>query len=410
MGRVASNQQTVDSQSYSMTYGYNFGGALTSEQYPSKRIVNYAFDNAARLSQVSSSTVSGSTVYANQFDYSTAQGLLKSMTLRNSAVESHGYNSRLQLTSLDLTKSSTQLQHYDYKYGVYDPATNTLDESKNTGQIAQIEGCIGTQKQWQEQFAYDSLGRLSSARENRGDNGAQSYLLNYNYDVLGNRYQYQSQNSNNPFSPVWVEAGQIDQTTNRFNSGVTYDEAGNITVDSKFRNLQLQYDANNRQKQSANSDGSGVVVSVYDAGGQRVATQAGASLTNVLVYDATGKLVAEYGSAPPATGGTQYLFGDHDGSPRAITNSSGTVVSRHDYAPFGEEIGAIGMRTSGQGYGGGDNARQKYAGMETDDATSMAHTLWRQYDSFSGRWTAPDPYGGSMSVTSPQSFNRYTYV
>jgi RHS repeat-associated protein len=57
-----------------------------------------------------------------------------------------------------------------------------------------------------------------------------------------------------------------------------------------------------------------------------------------------------------------------------------------------------------------DAARQKYAGMEGDDATGMSHTLWRQYDSFAGRWTAPDPYGGSMSVASPQSFNRYSYV
>ncbi len=68
------------------------------------------------------------------------------------------------------------------------------------------------------------------------------------------------------------------------------------------------------------------------------------------------------------------------------------------------------MRTSGQGYGGADAARQKYAGMEKDDATGMAHTPWRKYDSFSGRWTSPDPYGGSMDVASPQSFNRYTYV
>jgi len=188
---------------------------------------------------------------------------------------------------------------------------------------------------------------------------------------------------------------------------VTYDDAGNITVDSKFRNLQFQYDANNRQKQSSNLDDTGAVVSVYDAGGQRVATQVNNSLTNVLVYDATGKLVAEYGSSQPPTGGTQYLFSDAQGSPRAITSASGAVVSCHDYAPFGEEIGALGMRSSGQGYGAGDNARQKYAGMEGDDATGMSHTLWRQYDSFSGRWTAPDPYDGSMSAVSPQSFNRY---
>jgi len=332
---------------------------------------------------------------------------LKSVTLGNGGVETYGYNSRLQLSSLDLTKSGTQLHHYDYKYGVYNSSANTVDETKNTGQIARIEGFIATTKQWQQNFAYDSLGRLSSAREFRGDNSAQSWLVNYDYDVFGNRFQYQSQNGGNPFSQVWVESGAFSQSTNRFNSGVTYDDAGNITVDSKFRNLSLQYDANNRQKQS--SDGTTTVVSVYNAGGQRVATQVGGSLTNVLVYDAGGKLLAEYG-ASVAIGGTQYVFADHQGSPRVIIGGNGNVISRHDYAPFGEELGAIGLRTSGQGYGGGDNARQKYAGMESDDATGMDHTQWRQYDSISGRWTAPDPYGGSMSVRNPQSFNRYLYV
>lgn len=48
--------------------------------------------------------------------------------------------------------------------------------------------------------------------------------------------------------------------------------------------------------------------------------------------------------------------------------------------------------------------------MENDEATGMSHTLWREYDALSGRWTAPDPYGGSMTVADPQSFNRYTYV
>ena len=406
MGRIPNNQQTVGDQSYAMSYAYNLGSALTSQQYPSGRVVNYAFDDGARLSQVSS----GSTVYASQFDYSTTQGLLKSVTLGNGAVESYSYNSRLQVSSLDLSRSGAQLQHYDYKYGVYDPSSNTLDETKNNGQIARIESSIGGAQQWQQNFAYDSLGRLSSAREFRGDNGQLSWLVNYDYDVFANRYQYQSQNGGNPFAPVWVEAGQISQITNRFNSGITYDDAGNILVDSKFRNLAFQYDANNRQKQSLNADGTGVpVVSVYDAGGQRVAIQIGGTLTNVLVYDASGKLVAEYGAAP-GTGGPQYVFGDHQGSPRAITNSSGAIVSRHDYAPFGEEIGALGMRVGTNGYGAVNTARQKYAGMEGDDGTGMSHTLWRQYDSSSGRWTSPDPYGGSMSPAGPQSFNRYAYV
>ncbi len=413
MGRVTNNQQTVGDQTYALSYGYNVGGALTSETYPSGRVISYAFDSAARLAQVSS----GSTVYANQFDYSSPQGLLKSLTLGNGAVESFDYNSRLQLKSIDLAKTGTVLQHYDYKYGVFDPNSNSLDETKNNGQIARIEATIGTQKQWQQNFTYDSIGRLASAREFRGDNpdpSGQSYLINYDYDLFGNRYQKQSRNAGNPFAQIWTEDSDINQLTNRLANSVTYDDAGNVLTDQKYRQFKFQYDANNRQKQSSNLDDTGVVVSVYDAGGQRVATQVAGALTNVLVYDAMGKLVAEYGSSS-TTNGTQYVIGDHQGSTRAVMKGSGTsselVVSRHDYLPFGEEIYAgVGLRSTTQAYGAGDSVRQKYAGMENDDATGMAHTLWRNYDQLSGRWTAPDPYGGSMTVADPQSFNRYNYV
>jgi RHS repeat-associated protein len=47
--------------------------------------------------------------------------------------------------------------------------------------------------------------------------------------------------------------------------------------------------------------------------------------------------------------------------------------------------------------------------MERDE-NGVDHTLWRKYESRGGRWTTPDPYGGSMSVGDPQSFNRYAYV
>ena len=255
------------------------------------------------------------------------------------------------------------------------------------------------------------MGRLSSAREFRGDNNQQSWLVNYDYDVFGNRYQKQSHNSGNPFTQIWTEDSDITQATNRFASNVTYDYAGNILTDQKYRQLKFQYDTNNRQKQSSNLDDTGAVVSVYDAGGQRLATQVSGALTNICVYDAMGKLLAEYGQPSAGPGGTNYLMSDHQGSPRVVTNGSGTVVSRHDYLPFGEELNAgVGLRNSNQGYGGADAARQKYAGMESDDGSGMATTLWRKYDSSSGRWTSPDPYGGSMSTGNPQSFNRYSYV
>jgi RHS repeat-associated protein len=47
---------------------------------------------------------------------------------------------------------------------------------------------------------------------------------------------------------------------------------------------------------------------------------------------------------------------------------------------------------------------------ERDEATGLDHTWWRKYESSAGRWTSPDPYGGSMTIGDPQSFNRYSYV
>lgn len=69
-----------------------------------------------------------------------------------------------------------------------------------------------------------------------------------------------------------------------------------------------------------------------------------------MVYDSSGKLVAEY-NATPVNNGTQYVFGDYQASPRTITNNQGESVSRHDYLPFGEELGAVGMRDSVAGMG-----------------------------------------------------------
>ena len=109
--------------------------------------------------------------------------------------------------------------------------------------------------------------------------------------------------------------------------------------------------------------------------------------------------------------GTRYTTADNLGSPRVITNSSAGVVSRHDYMPFGEELGAgIGGRTSGIGFGVADGNRKKFTGYERDTETGLDYAQARYYSSGHGRFTSPDPFQGSASVGSPQTFNRYAYV
>jgi len=68
------------------------------------------------------------------------------------------------------------------------------------------------------------------------------------------------------------------------------------------------------------------------------------------------------------------------------------------------------LRSSGLSYAASDTNRWNYGILQRDAATGLDHAGWRKLESFSGRWTSPDPYGGSMTNANPRSFNRYAYV
>ncbi|MBC8030040.1 MAG: DUF4214 domain-containing protein [Pyrinomonadaceae bacterium] len=111
-----------------------------------------------------------------------------------------------------------------------------------------------------------------------------------------------------------------------------------------------------------------------------------------------------------------WLVSDRLGTPRMIVDRSGSLASvkRHDYLPFGEEIGGplvglLGGRTTTQGYTV-DSVRQKFTGYEADAETGLNFAQARYQSSVQGRFTSVDPLGASASVDDPQTFNRYSYV
>ena len=113
---------------------------------------------------------------------------------------------------------------------------------------------------------------------------------------------------------------------------------------------------------------------------------------------------------------TFWLVADQLGTPRMIVNKSGTLASvkRHDYLPFGEEIGGpqvalIGGRTTTQGYSG-DGVRQKFTEKERDNETGLDYFLARYYSSNQGRFTSADPDSAGASLNEPQSWNGFSYV
>lgn len=69
--------------------------------------------------------------------------------------------------------------------------------------------------------------------------------------------------------------------------------------------------------------------------------------TTITVYDAFGRMAAEYSNqAPTGPAGLVYRMADHLGSTRLAMQGS-SVLARYDYLPFGERIGSgINSRSS----------------------------------------------------------------
>ena len=90
---------------------------------------------------------------------------------------------------------------------------------------------------------------------------------------------------------------------------------------------------------------------------------------------------------------------DHLGTTRLITSSTGAVVSRHDYEPFGVEIPPTNEDATNS---------HKYTGHERDALSGMDYMHARFYGSSIGRFMRPDPINGNPA--NPQSWNLYAYV
>lgn len=103
--------------------------------------------------------------------------------------------------------------------------------------------------------------------------------------------------------------------------------------------------------------------------------------------------------SPASTLSTTYYVTDRLGSARMELSGGGWPVSSEQYAPFGQEIGP---QPTANHY--------KFTGLERDSESGLDHAQFRQYSSTMGRWMSPDPYDGSMDLSNPQSFNRYSYV
>ena len=403
LGRITAGNQVTDGQTYSLGYGYNRAGAHVSITYPSGRVISMEYDAAGRMAGVRDQQSgvyyvgAAGTDSTNRMKYA-AHGGISVMKLGNNLWEHTDFNSRQQSTEIGLGTSSTDSStlRLTYNYGT----------ANNNGTM-QTVSYLGGGLSYTQSFGYDEMNRLTTSSES-----GSAWSQTNKYDRYGNRA---------------IDLGGGNQslyfnTANRItNSGYSYDSAGNLTNDGV---QSFGYDAENKLK----TVNGATDVYRYDGDGNRIRKNFTGGETLRMVYSSS-RLLAEYdltnGSLKKeyiygATGliatiepspGTRYITSDHLGSPRVVTNSSAGVVSRHDYMPFGDELGSgVGGRTTGMGFVvTGDGLRQKFTGKERDSENGLDYFGARYYASAQGRFTSSDPLLSSGKPHHPQSWNRYAY-
>lgn len=410
--RLLTSQQVTDGQAYDFSYKYNRSGGLLEETYPSGRIVKSILDTDGGLSTVATKSPAGPfrTVAAN-FDYSPS-GAVKRMMLGNGRWETAQYNQLAQITQLGLGSSPTDksLWKVDYEYGELSTDGTAINTAQNTGSIGRQTTTIpGTS--FVQTFGYDSLNRLTEAKE-RAPNGTENWRQTFGYDRFGNRIS-RYQKVGDVVLPIDNHTlPTIDQATNRFTTGqgYVYDFNGNLVQDAEGRSFT--FDGNDKQIQVTDANQQVVGTYVYDGSGTRVKKVTDSEAT-VFVYDAAGRLAAEYSTEQNPEPKTSYLTTDHLGSPRVVTDQAGDVTARRDFMPFGEEIYAgVGGRTESLKYSlsGADNIRKRFTGYEKDTETDLDYAQARMYGNVHGRFTAVDPLMASAFSLDPQTLNRYTFT
>jgi RHS repeat-associated protein len=338
--------------------------------------------------------------------------------LGNGLWESTQFNSRLQPTQIALgtVQNGADKLKLEYGYGTTANNGNVLSQKITVKRPSQSDLVFD------QIYTYDSLNRITSAEEKTGTtvNWNQTYM----FDRYGNRNFNESLTTTLPkgcvdgWNPVMCVADrkvfnpELNPANNRMaaNQGWAYDPAGNTTADPQGRTFT--YDAENKQIEVKNSLSATVGQYFFDGDGKRVKKVVPTSgEVTIFIYDAGAKLIGEYSAIVQSVqdAKVQYLTNDHLGSPRINTDRDGNVTSRTDYFPYGEEIIALGGRSSADKYVA-DDVRQGFTGYERDVEIDLDFAQARYYSPKHGRFTSPDEVFADQYEENPQSWNLYSYV
>jgi RHS repeat-associated protein len=274
---------------------------------------------------------------------------------------------------------------------------NFISTHDAAGRITAVNGNLAAED-WS--YTYDGLNRLLSATNSYTSSLNQSFT----YDNGGNlltatgvgTYAYPAQGATSTRPHAVSSAGTW---------AFTYDANGNqlTRAQSAVVNRTIAYDGENRPISVTTP--TGTTTFAYGPDGARLKKTIGSATTLYLgddiERDTAGAFAVYIDPEVKKTASTiGYLYHDHLGSIRRVTDTAGTVTRASKYKPYGAAMDTVLVT-------GTPDEPKDFTGERTDPETGLTYLHARYYDSALGRFLSPDWW----EVTDPSvGTNRYAYA
>jgi len=383
-GNVIQKAQLLGAANDITIYTYTSANRLKSIQTPDGALATYMYDSNGHISGISLVPPGSST----------------SVTIVSNVI----WMPFGPVSSYNLGSGQTIVRTYDSNYrftDVSDSAINLHFARDLMGNVVALGNSPGANPAI-ETYTYDPLYRLTSI----SDSG--STLESYTYNKSGDRLSKTSSG---------VATGSYSYKTNTHqliatgNSSRVNDANGN-TTGSTLAATTFGYGYNSRNRLvSLVRNGVSVATYGYNSLGQRIQKVASfpSSIAERYSYDERSHLAGEYGttnrdyvwlgdtpvavvdvtisgSGSVSTSIINYIHADGLDTPRAVTNTAGSVLWAWAFAgnPFGEL-----QPTAANGY----VLNLRYSGQYYDTESGTAYNMARNYDPTVGRYLQSDPLG-----------------
>ena len=388
-------------------FTYDLMDGLTRVDYPDGNYVSYSYDNACRLTSVT--TPFGTTAY----EYDLLDRLTRVVD-RNGYATVYEYDANGNRTAVHYANGLTVTYDYDLLNRLICEKTVDINGDIVVQYIYTL-GAAGERKSVTEldrtvEYSYDSLYRLTSEIITEGEKVT---AYTYAYDNVSNRIL----KTENGAETVYTY-NALNQLVTENDITYEYDLNGNtVRMTSPSKSALYVYNAENRLVRATVQSGNNVSIEEYkyDYAGNRIAKSSEGEYTKYLLdingeltyvlaemnYDGTEKCFYTRGDeliSQERDGKKSYYVYDGHGSVRALADESGKVTDKYVYDAFGNLISSYGSTKNDF----------LFCGEQFDPVTGLYYLRARYMNPTVGTFISMDSYEGS--IDDPVSLHKYLYA